>query len=183
VIRQAISCDICASEKQQTNHWFVATDQGGELRVAGWSSRNRLRPGSKHLCGQICLHKLVDLFISRTIAVRAPAGLMDDVAVQPVAFGTDAGLNSDTACTELESSVKVVVAPEPVTPKLLPLRAPAGLVAVPGRMQSTEPAPHDETPRYASSNWRAEAWDRERERELRAVERRPEADARRRAGS
>jgi hypothetical protein len=183
VIRQAISCDICASEKQQTNHWFVATDQGGELRVAGWSSRNRLRPGSKHLCGQICLHKLVDLFISRTIAVRTPAGSMDDVAMQPLALDTNPSRNSDTAYTGLDSPVKVVVAPEPVAPKLLPLRAPAGLVAVPGRMQSTEPAPHDETPRYASSNWRAEAWDRERERELRAVERRPEATARRRSGS
>jgi hypothetical protein len=183
VIRQAISCDICASEKQQTNHWFVATDQGGELRVAGWNSRNRLRPGTKHLCGQICLHKLVDLFISRTIAVRAPAGLADDVAVLPLALDADASRNADTACIELESSAKLVAPPEPVPPKRLPLRAPAGLVAVPGRLQSGEPAPHDETPRYASSNWRAEAWDRERERELRAVERRPEATARRRSGS
>ena len=183
MIRQAISCDICASEKQQTNHWFVATDQGGELRVAGWSSRNRLRPGSKHLCGQICLHKLVDLFISRTIAVRAPAGLMDDVAVQPPALDTEASPNSDMACIELESSAKVVMAPEPVLPKRLPLRAPAGLVAMPGRPQSGEPGAQDETPRYASRNWRAEAWDRERERELRAVERRPDADSRRRSGS
>ena len=60
MIRQAISCDICGSEKKQTNHWFVAYDQGGELRVSGWNSRNKLRPGSKHLCGQTCLHKLVD---------------------------------------------------------------------------------------------------------------------------
>ncbi len=36
VIRQAISCDICATEKKQTNHWFVAYEQGGELRVSGW---------------------------------------------------------------------------------------------------------------------------------------------------
>jgi len=74
VIRQAISCDICGSEKRQTNHWFVAYDQGGELRVAGWSSRNRLRPGSKHLCGQTCLHKLVDEFMAKAISGRAQAG-------------------------------------------------------------------------------------------------------------
>ncbi len=74
VIRQAISCDICGTEKKQTNHWFVAYDQGGELRVSGWNSRNRLRPGSKHLCGQTCLHKLVDDFMAKTLAVRpAPA--------------------------------------------------------------------------------------------------------------
>jgi hypothetical protein len=183
VIRQAISCDICASEKQQTNHWFVATDQGGELRVAGWNSRNRLRPGTKHLCGQICLHKLVDLFISRTIAVRAPAGLMDDGAVQPVGLGTDGSLISDTAHMVLESAAKVVAPPEPLLPKRLPLRASAGLVAIPGRPQSGEPGAQEEAPRYASRNWRAEAWDRERERELRAVERPPEADVRRRSGS
>jgi hypothetical protein len=70
VIRQAISCDICATEKKQTNHWFVAHEQGGELRVSGWNSRNRLRPGSKHLCGQTCLHKLVDEFMAKAIAVR-----------------------------------------------------------------------------------------------------------------
>jgi hypothetical protein len=54
---------------------------------------------------------------------------------------------------------------------------------MPGRPQSSEQASHDEAPRYASRNWRAEAWDRERERELRAVERRPESAARRRSGS
>jgi hypothetical protein len=77
VIRQAITCDICASEKKQTNHWFVAYEQGGELRVSGWCSRNRQRPGAKHLCGQTCLHKLVDDFMARTI-VRTP------IAAEPV---------------------------------------------------------------------------------------------------
>jgi hypothetical protein len=71
MIRQAISCDICAAEKRQTNHWFVAYEQGGELRVSGWTSRHRLRPDSKHLCGQTCLHKLVDEFMAKSIAKRA----------------------------------------------------------------------------------------------------------------
>ena len=70
MIRQAISCDICGTEKKQTNHWFVAYDQGGELRVSGWNSRNRLRPGSKHLCGQTCLHKLVDDFMAQALSTR-----------------------------------------------------------------------------------------------------------------
>jgi hypothetical protein len=42
--------------------------------------------------------------------------------------------------------------------------------------------PIDEPPRYASRNWRAEAWNRERERELRTVERHPDRIARRRSG-
>jgi len=49
---------------------FVACDLGGELRVSGWKSRNRLRPGTKHLCGQTCLHKLVDEFMARDLAAR-----------------------------------------------------------------------------------------------------------------
>jgi len=187
VIRQAISCDICASEKKLTNHWFVATDQGGELRVAGWNSRNRLRPGTKHLCGQICLHKLVDDFMARTVASRTPVGSTDDAAAQKMVAETDGSLAPDSDDTEPETSDEVAEAPEPV-PAKRPLRAAAELVAMPGRAQSGEPAPHDdaphdEAPRYASRNWRAEAWDRERERELRAVERRPEASKRRRSGS
>ncbi len=79
MIRQAISCDICGTEKKQTNHWFVAYDQGGELRVSGWNSRNRLRPGSKHLCGQTCLHKLVDDFMARAITARAPQAAQNEI--------------------------------------------------------------------------------------------------------
>jgi hypothetical protein len=49
---------------------------------------------------------------------------------------------------------------------------PAERVAAPGKFQVAECAPpFDDSPRYASRNWHAEAWDRERERELRAVER------------
>jgi hypothetical protein len=42
------------------------------------------------------------------------------------------------------------------------------------------PVPVDEAPRYASRNWRAAAWERERERESRTVERRTGIAARRR---
>jgi hypothetical protein len=95
VIRQAISCDICATEKTQTNHWFVASEQGGELGVSGWNARNRLRPGMKHLCGQTCLHKLVDEFMARTLAMRIPASTAEDVAIQHQPAATDASLTAD----------------------------------------------------------------------------------------
>ena len=93
VIRQAISCDICGTEKKQTNHWFVAYDQGGELRVSGWNSRNRLRPGSKHLCGQTCLHKLVDDFMAKALATRVRPSAEDEFVVQ--AAGADTSLTSN----------------------------------------------------------------------------------------
>jgi len=52
------------------NHWFAASDQGPELRVSTWDKRSRLRPGAKHLCGQTCLHKLVDEFTARSLNQR-----------------------------------------------------------------------------------------------------------------
>jgi hypothetical protein len=179
VIRQAISCDICGTEKKQTNHWFVAYDQSGELRVSGWNSRNRLRPGSKHLCGQTCLHKLVDDFMAKALAVRPPTSAADETEAEAQAVRTDASLTSDAAYGKAESSVRLPT-PTLALPSRPIFRAQPELVAMPGRLLSEVPslAP-DEPPRFASPNRRAEAWDRERERELRAVERRPDKAARR----
>jgi hypothetical protein len=181
VIRQAISCDICGSEKKQTNHWFVAYDQGGELRVSGWSSRNRLRPGSKHLCGQTCLHKLVDNFMAKALAAPVRPSAEDEVVEQ--AAGADASLTSNTAYGEIESSARLVTTAALAPPARPPLRLPVELVPLPARV-STEPAASvvDE-PRYASRNWRAEAWDRERVRASRAGERSQMLTALRRSGS
>jgi len=184
VIRQAISCDICATEKKQTNHWFVAYEQGGELRVSGWQSRNRLRPGSKHLCGQTCLHKLVDEFMAKAIAVRGHAAAADVAEIaelQEQAVGVDTSLTSKAAYVELESSARLVAPKAPAAPALT-FKTQAELVTMPGRPYAETLAPVvDEPPRYASRNWRAEAWERERKRELSAIERRPDIAARRRS--
>lgn len=221
VIRQAISCDICGTEKKQTNHWFVAYDQGGELRISGWNSRNRLRPGSKHLCGQTCLHKLVDDFMDRSITARLALNhvveVVEEVEVEEVAVAeprpelraeskpepkvesrpaparvaepraklaaraaqppapailpVDTSLLMQEELDEFESSARLLTPPESVLPKQ-PAARPAAveLVAVQGRARVEEPvAVIDEAPRFASRNWRAEAWEREREREQRAV--------------
>jgi hypothetical protein len=139
VIRQAISCDICASEKKQTNHWFVAYEQTGELRVSGWNSRNRLRPGSKHLCGQTCLHKLVDEFMANTIATRPAAFCGEEVDVdeflQPVQTRPEAHVGARHEArhesrpdahsdfrSELSSDLRAAARPDP-----LPKRRPAPL--------------------------------------------------------
>jgi hypothetical protein len=185
VIRQAISCDICGTEKRQTNHWFVACDLGGELRVSGWKSRNRLRPGTKHLCGQTCLHKLVDEFMARDLAARdrVQPGAADEIEVELPAEATDASLISKAAYAEVESSARLVAQAAPLMPQRVPVRA--GLVAVQGRVAAEERQVPlaEESPRFASRKWRAEAWEREREREMRAVDRRPDIAAWRRSGS
>jgi hypothetical protein len=232
VIRQAISCDICGAEKKQTNNWFVAYEHSGELRVSGWNSRNRLRTGDKHLCGQTCLHKLVDEFMARIITGRLAASATeaqepeDQVSAQVAA--TDTSLTSKAAYAEpkpvgveskpvfepkpayvetkpafvesrsafrepevaavepkpafveplpgyedFESSARLITAQEPVS---ISRTAPASAaVVVP--MQPSSAAEDalssltESRSGYSPRHWRAEAWERERERELRAGER------------
>jgi hypothetical protein len=169
VIRQAISCDVCGAEKKQTNHWYVTCEQAGELRLGGWSSRMRQRPNAKHLCGQTCLHKLVDEFIARSSGQRAAAPAENADAHAPHTE-SDASLTSSTALEKSESSARLV-------PVSIPAAAPS-LVAMPRPISDPAPLkslppPIEETPSYSSRRWRAEAWERERNRELRAVERHP----------
>jgi hypothetical protein len=190
MIRQAISCDICAAEKRQTNHWFVAYEQAGELRVSGWTSRHRLRPDTRHLCGQTCLHKLVDEFMAKSIAVRTqrrgeaaeaeadPAALTDTSLTNGAAAETRAARAE--AAAEVESSARLIT---PVAPKLAHHPQPE-LVTMPSRLlhEDVSPLPAD-TLRYASRRWHAEAWERERERELRAMDNPPDVARRRRTSA
>lgn len=183
MIRQAISCDICGTEKKQTNHWFVAYDQGGELRVSGFNANLRLRPAMKHLCGQTCLHKLVDEYITSAQAVRPQPCVTEEARVAAPAAATDTSLTSNAAYRKAESTVLPPKTLALIQPKRPPLRTQPEPVTMPGRPQAEESmlAP-DEPPPFASRNWRTEAWERERERQMRAVERHPNQTARRRSG-
>jgi hypothetical protein len=234
LIRQAISCDICSAEKKHLNHWFISHESGGELRISGLNSRTRLRPGSKHLCGHTCLHKLVDEFMARTISLSIQtgaevhsadlhtglrdAGMHDEFDAEPelpaprraevqrrvedlrrseeprprpADLGLKSGLDlpapidsnrTDQARAGSENtSGRLMPSPEPVTPIRPTLRPAPGVVSMPGRPQTESSATPDEAARFSSRSWRSEAWDRERERELKALEN-PKA-ARRRAGS
>lgn len=151
MIRQAISCDICGAEKRQTNHWFVAWERDGELRVAGWTARIRLRSGAKHLCGQACLHKLADDFMERVIAGNTqPVGV---VVEGTFPSPTDTSLTATPCADEYESSARLIS--EPV--------APGPSISLPSRTPSEKNGAPQE-PRFASRSWHAEAWQRERER-------------------
>ncbi len=167
MIRQAISCDICGAEKKQTNHWFVAYTHAGELRVSGWSAQRRLRAETKHLCGQTCLYKLLDEFIARTTTARAQATALDAEVDEPV-VATDTSLAPKAASARPASAAKPL--PDAVLPPgPLPV-ASAAVIAI-ARSHAVDTvhvlgpaAPVDNTPNYASRHWRAEAWERERER-------------------
>lgn len=245
MIRQAISCDICGAEKKQTNHWFVAYEQAGELRVSGWSSRNRLKADSRHLCGQACLHKLADDFMARVIgekgALRPQAAAeememeplpaverraaknvqdrmhgRDGMAAEPspsvrpvahpvaqnhpaaqnrpIAYGHASVENTvaDAAGDiEFESSARLIMPAETAVqlPGLRQSQRPAaGVLPMPDRVAASVaradhiPSPvllPAEPPGYATHHWRAEAWERERERSLRTADHRSEHTTRR----
>lgn len=73
MIHKVIRCDICATQKRQTNHWFVAYEESGELRVSGWNSTRVWDPQTKHLCGEACALKLVSHFLMGLLNVAAPS--------------------------------------------------------------------------------------------------------------
>lgn len=64
MIRQTVSCDICGVHKFEANHWFMAFEHKGALKISPWGVLNSTRPHMKHLCGQKCLHRFVDDFLA-----------------------------------------------------------------------------------------------------------------------
>jgi hypothetical protein len=68
MIRQAINCDMCGAEKQESNYWFVAYEQGGELKLRGWESPQNSRKNAKHLCGQKCAQRMMANFMATLTA-------------------------------------------------------------------------------------------------------------------
>ncbi len=111
--------------------------------------------------------------MARAISSRSKAGVAEAVEVRELAVGVDTSLTSDAAYVEVESSARLITPVTPPTPKT-PIRPQAELVTIPARAHVDAVVPAvDEPARFASRNWRAEAWERERERESRAKEREP----------
>ena len=102
MIRQVISCDICGTQMENSNHWFVAFHRGEELRIGRWNARTPLRKDARHLCGQTCLHKLVDEIMARARPL-AEAHITSKPAPHVVAPRTD----------EYESSARIITPIEP----------------------------------------------------------------------
>lgn len=71
MIRQSILCDICGAQRREANHWFVAYEESGELRISSWSSHRLLSVGTKHICGELCTHKLMAEFLARAAAATS----------------------------------------------------------------------------------------------------------------
>lgn len=96
MIRQAINCDICASEKQASNYWLVAFEQGGELLLCAWDSPKNSRRNAKHLCGQKCAQRMVANYMtalmtathadeqSKELALTSAVSVAANIPAEPV---------------------------------------------------------------------------------------------------
>ena len=100
MIRQTVTCDVCGVHKFEANHWFMAFEQKGTLRIGAWGRLNSIRPSMKHLCGQKCVHRFVDDFL----AGHPGSGIAPEVTLQ-------AGDN--TPAGETVDSPKIAVVEEP----------------------------------------------------------------------
>lgn len=140
MIREAITCDLCGTERKQTNHWFVAYDQEGEVRVSGLNSLNRQRPGIMHLCGQACVHKLLDEFMARTLDEHAMPAVADEAEGVEQAVEADAGLTMTAAFEEEGSSARLLPPLMPVISEQTLPRPAVERSSMPERIQAMEPA-------------------------------------------
>jgi hypothetical protein len=100
MIRQTVTCDVCGVHKFEANHWFMAVEQKGTLKISSWGGLNSMRPSMKHLCGQKCVHRFVDDFL----AGHPGSGIAPEVTLQ-------AGDN--TPAGETVDSPKIAVVEEP----------------------------------------------------------------------
>ena len=64
MIRQTITCDVCGVHKIEANHWFMAFEHKGMLKLSAWGTPSGVRPETKHLCGEKCVHRLLDEFMA-----------------------------------------------------------------------------------------------------------------------
>ena len=139
------------------NHWFAASEHGSQLRVSHWDTRSRLRPGTKHLCGQTCLHKLVDEFTARALDHRESSSAdklaASEQKVFPALRRTDASLASLKA-TSIPPRPKLAAA---YIDEKETLESSARL------LPPLEPAPR---------SGRVDAWRRERERQQQSADQR-----------
>ena len=59
-------CDVCGTEKTETNHWFATTRAGTRLILTSLEdARNMEASTVTHLCGETCALKQVSLYLEK----------------------------------------------------------------------------------------------------------------------
>jgi hypothetical protein len=68
--KQVYVCDVCGAERKEANHWFLAESSpvSTSINFLEWDYSDGIHrdiSGVKHICGQVCAHKLLDEFLSK----------------------------------------------------------------------------------------------------------------------
>jgi hypothetical protein len=77
--REVVLCDGCGAQRKDVNHWFVISPpdsfnefniggsnyKGQSLLITRYSDETANASGVMHFCGQVCVHKFVDEFLSK----------------------------------------------------------------------------------------------------------------------
>ena len=60
-------CDVCGKVKGKVNHWWVVCLGAGDplrMVILPWTDASAVHDDFIHLCGQECVHKKLDEFMS-----------------------------------------------------------------------------------------------------------------------
>lgn len=127
MVRQAINCDICGTERvESTSLWFVAQEEGGEIRLRGWEAPRKSRKAIKHLCGQKCVQRLMDNFTAALVAGKS--AVKDSAHPAAIAPAAEGPAPVPVPAASPISSPTLVQPPAPA-PVPLPSPAPPPLAA------------------------------------------------------
>lgn len=61
---EQVTCDVCGTHKQQTNHWFVASTYRGGLFIQVSGGDMMSLENTIDLCGEACVIKKVSELIA-----------------------------------------------------------------------------------------------------------------------
>jgi adenine-specific DNA methylase len=63
---EQITCDGCGKKKGDVNHWWLMEKTANEFRIYRWNEQTTkgLIRRAKHLCGQECVIKAVNEYLS-----------------------------------------------------------------------------------------------------------------------
>ena len=70
-------CDMCGAVRGATNHWFMVGSLPGAIVVKRWES-SKFASAQIHLCGQKCVHALLDRWLTTgSLSPIQPASVPD----------------------------------------------------------------------------------------------------------
>lgn len=73
--KDTFTCDVCGVERKDANHWFVLSfrndghvegvEVGISVLIYYWTDKTAKLPNVRHACGQQCVLKHINEFLSK----------------------------------------------------------------------------------------------------------------------